>query len=534
MTSTFKKLKFTEKWRDGLISNHFYMMMVNFWSSRSYNDLSQYPVIPWFLEFDSFKNTESNPSAILPRNFEKNLITLGSEKRLEYSMIRYEEGSDVEADRYFIGSHYSNPGVILQYLVRVPPFLDGLIKFQSGKLDCADRMFSNIMQSYELALTENGDVRELISESIVLPEMYRNNLKVNFGVTQENIRVDAIKLPNWANQDPYYFTCMMKELFENKNTSDGIHKWIDLIFGFKQRGEAAIDSINLYPSITYEDGVDMDNPDNQAIKGSLVVQAYNYGQCPTQIFNEPHIKKDIPRAPLAFLDKTSDLHPRGYDLGNSKFGKITEAKFINDTEFIMYSQKQILFGMEYTSYTEGSKKEIISERSNFKKQKISFDENKIYFTEDAPIKIMVKNGIRILVGGYWDGRLVMQNVTKKGQDSTFKKHLYRITMIEVSESENIIITGSEKGDIVKWITEDDELKCDKPFFHHQNTVTGACIHEDMGVFATCSKDETVNLYTISPPYILRSFKHPESGPLGEVLISETPLASIIMGKLSWK
>lgn len=72
---------------------------------------------------------------VTARDFSKNLATLGSEKRLEHFMFRYEEGSDIDSDRYFIGSHYSNPGIILQYLVRIPPFLDGLIKFQSGKLD---------------------------------------------------------------------------------------------------------------------------------------------------------------------------------------------------------------------------------------------------------------------------------------------------------------------------------------------------------------------------------------------------------------
>lgn len=57
-------------------------------------------------------------------------------------------------------------------------------------------------------------------------------------------------------------------------------------------------------------------------------------------------------------------------------------------------------------------------------------------------------------------------------------------MIEVSESEQVVITGTEKGDIVKWALDGSHLIYQKPFFHHDNTVTGACIEEDMGVFAT--------------------------------------------------
>lgn len=46
-------------------------------------------------------------------------------------------------------------------------------------------------------------------------------------------------------------------------------------------------------------------------------------------------------------------------------------------------------------------------------------------------------------------------------------------MIEVSVSEEIVITGTEKGDIVKWTIEEGSMKYEKPFFHHLNTVTGA-------------------------------------------------------------
>jgi len=202
----FKKSKYTEKWKDGKISNYLYMMLVNYSGSRSYNDLSQYPVIPWFLSYDLFQSAELDENDLDVRDFEFNLAMLGSEKRLEDFVERYNEGNEIDMDRYFIGSHYSNPGVILQYLVRVPPFLDGLIKFQSGKLDCADRMYSSMAGSYFLALNEAGDVRELIPETIILPEMYRNNFKVNFGKTQENNIVDAVELPIWAKDDPYYFT----------------------------------------------------------------------------------------------------------------------------------------------------------------------------------------------------------------------------------------------------------------------------------------------------------------------------------------
>ena len=204
--SPIKKTKLVEKWKEGKISNSFYIMLLNYYGSRSYNDLSQYPVIPWFINSETFDIPEYEEQKLNIRDFKLNLNKLGGGKRLEQSIQRYHEGDAMTEEKYFSGSHFSNPGIIIQYLVRIPPFLDGLIKFQSGKLDCADRMFSSLISSYSLALTEVGDMRELIPESIILPEMYKNNLKVNFGETQDHTLVDHVILPEWAKGDPYFFT----------------------------------------------------------------------------------------------------------------------------------------------------------------------------------------------------------------------------------------------------------------------------------------------------------------------------------------
>lgn len=128
-------------------------------------------------------------------------------------------------------------------------------------------------------------------------------------------------------------------------------------------------------------------------------------------------------------------------------------------------------------------KEILTERKDFKKYKIVFDDAKIDMTDDTPIKILVKNDIQMMVGGYWDGRIVIQNFTR-GFEISKKKHLYKVTCIEVSENEDIVVTGTEKGDIAKWRLEGSVMHFEKPFFHHQDIVTNAYIHEDLGVFAT--------------------------------------------------
>lgn len=50
----------------------------------------------------------------------------------------------------------------------------------------------------------------------------------------------------------------MKKALESEYVSNNLHKWIDLIFGYKQRGQEAIKANNLFYHLTYEGMVEID------------------------------------------------------------------------------------------------------------------------------------------------------------------------------------------------------------------------------------------------------------------------------------
>jgi hypothetical protein len=63
--------------------------------------------------------------------------------------------------------------------------------------------------------------------------------------------VGDVKIPIWANSDPDTFLKMNREALESEYVSEHLHKWIDLIFGYKQRGQEAIKAFNLFHPFTY-------------------------------------------------------------------------------------------------------------------------------------------------------------------------------------------------------------------------------------------------------------------------------------------
>ncbi|KAE8729879.1 hypothetical protein F3Y22_tig00003096pilonHSYRG00057 [Hibiscus syriacus] len=234
------------------------------------------------------KSAISNPKTF--RNLDKTMGCQTPEGEEEFKS-RYESWDDPEVPKFHYGSHYSSAGIVLFYLLRLPPFSAENQKLQGGQFDHADRLFSSIRGTWSSASGKGNtsDVKELIPEFFYMPEFLENQFSLDLGVKQSGEKVGDVILPPWAKGSAREFIRMHREALESDFVSENLHNWIDLIFGYKHRGKAAEKAANVFYHYTYEGSVDIDAVKDPSMKASILAQINHFGQTPKQLFLKPHI-----------------------------------------------------------------------------------------------------------------------------------------------------------------------------------------------------------------------------------------------------
>ncbi|CAM9106363.1 unnamed protein product [Choristocarpus tenellus] len=280
--------KLTETWRRRQMSNFEYIMQLNTIAGRSYNDITQYPVFPWVLaDYSSTELDLNNPDSF--RDLSKPVGALDEKMRAKF-LERYATFDDPEVPKFMYGSHYSNAGIVLHYLMRQEPFTTMHINLQGGRFDCPDRLFNDLCQCWEGCAKSNStsDVKELTPEFFCCPEIFLNSNALPLGEMQsDQVAVGDVRLPPWA-KDAYDFVRLHRKALESEQVSQHLHEWVDLIFGYKQRGPEAVKAANVFYYLTYEGAVDLTQVNDPLRKEVMEAQINHYGQTPSQLLMEPH------------------------------------------------------------------------------------------------------------------------------------------------------------------------------------------------------------------------------------------------------
>ena len=333
------------EWQNYKISTLEYLMWINIYGGRSFNDLTQYPVFPWLIinyQTEELKPEKDYRNLFLPigmldfnqkaemrketfidtyllikndlkethrdfnyqeflkkgedyyENYRNKKLkikssdrTLSKDTRNDESIIIDNNIEIVEINQLpsFYGSHYSNPTYVSHYLTRIFPFSFVSIEIQGEKFDDPNRIFSSIYKSFESASSLKDDIRELIPEFYTIPEIFLN--KNNLNLAQDKTDANNNKIIINDVELPSWcnnlpFNFVTEKRKLLEKSELKINKWIDMVFGSYQRGEKAEEIHNIFQAQSYEKMVKIENIKDVDMRNALM-RLVEVGVTPMQV-----------------------------------------------------------------------------------------------------------------------------------------------------------------------------------------------------------------------------------------------------------
>lgn len=340
----------TRAWQSRLLSNLDYLLTLNRIAGRSSIDWSQYPIVPWVIA-DYTSDSIDVQSGVLPdgaadlpgavpgtiwrdlrkpigalnpvrlqrlkaeaaelyadippipsleetRKKKAGLLSLSGLRALLTSASASDGQSPAVHDAMgpppFAGlhrGHYSHSVVPVFYFVRREPFTTASLALQGGRFDHADRLFHSIPAVWNSVLQDDMDIKELTPEWYTDASFLCNSRELQLGSRQTGEVVGDVQLPPWASSAED-FVVKQRAALESEHVSSMLNHWVDLVFGCKQRGQAAADADNLFKHYSYEGGVDMSLECVDAFtRLGLEMTILNFGQTPPTLFTAPHLPR---------------------------------------------------------------------------------------------------------------------------------------------------------------------------------------------------------------------------------------------------
>ncbi|KAJ6665248.1 hypothetical protein lerEdw1_004297 [Lerista edwardsae] len=502
----FKASGLTQKWVNREISNFDYLIQLNTMAGRTYNDLAQYPVFPWILRDYTSEELDLNNPAVF-RDLSKP-IGVVNEKNAKAVLERYENFEDPLGivDKFHYGTHYSNAAGVMHYLIRVEPFTTLHIQLQSGRFDCADRQFHSIPATWQALMDNPNDVKELIPEFFYFPEFLENQNSFSLGQLQISKEVvNDVILPKWA-QSPEDFIYKHRKALESEYVSAHLHEWIDLIFGYKQRGPAAVEALNVFYYCTYEGAVDLDALTDEKERKALEGMINNFGQTPCQLLKGisdgiPIVKAVVPRnQSRSFMSQ-----------GSPEFLVTVSLNSITGTHGWLPYDRSI------SNYFTFIRDQTVTNPKTQRTVSGPFAPG----LEITPRLFVVSHDAKLLFsGGHWDNSIRVTSLTKGKLMAQHIRHMNVVTCLAIDFCGIHLLSGSRDTTCMIWqITQQGGVPtglAPKPLqilYGHTSEVSCVAISTELDMTVSGAKDGTVIVHAVRKGQYMRTLRPPSESSL---------------------
>ncbi|CAD8108166.1 unnamed protein product [Paramecium sonneborni] len=504
-----KKSGIIEKWKRGDITNFQYLIEVNKYGGRTYNDLNQYPIFPWvianYIDFD-IQNKDHYRKLDIP-------IGAINQKRLENFLERFKQANPDDMNMYFnYGTHYSHSAIVMSFLMRMEPFASLHQELQSGRFDQADRLFHSLEQQWHSVTNSSSDVKELIPEFYYFSEFLKNKNKFDLGQLQSGTIVSDVTLPQFINTNsPEEMIFLNRLVLESDFVSFNLHNWIDLIFGYKS-GLNAQKYNNLFHRLTYSNYVQqlLEKTDDELLKEQYITQVYYYGQTPLQLFKKDH--------PIKQYSKLNDQNPL------LKFQQITlminktnieiEQLYCNDKYLVLITNEQEIhvFNVEHRITSHKIPKDFGSQEA--KQIKFNPDNNFLLFDDS------------LVVAGYTDNSVKVYSLKDLKQTCSVLFHTKVVTCLGKSTTQ--LLCGSRDTRISVW---EWTLSHQPEFilYGHQNEVSIIQVNSTLQIILSYDIKGDILIHTLKGAFLklietsilYNDYPQIKIHPSGFILISQS-------------
>jgi len=522
-------------------------MKLNTLAGRTYNDLSQYPVFPWVLsDYESSKIDLSDPR--IYRDLRKPVGALDEKrKRLVEERYQLALSTDDPASAFHYGSHYSTAGIVLYYLIRLEPFTFLHTAMQGGKIDHADRLFSSVKETWSNCNSSSADFKELIPEFFYMPEMFQNVNDVDFGVRQNGNNIIDVELPPWANGSRFQFVKFHREALESEFVSANLHSWVDLIFGFKQRGKAAVEAVNCFHYLSYEGNVSLSAIEDEHERKAVTDHILHFGQTPSQLFRRKHPQRSSPFESSIWSDDTLQAKVK-YIAGRAK--RMIQYSCFAGNRVILVDEaacthyyRWIAPRSDFSAFTfaspsnSGLSLEYEKSNENLKPhfQSRNTDTNNLF---------LILTRRRAFVSfGHWDNSVRCYDLDDMQCIQCLSFHKDRITCAAADPQEKMVVTGSRDTTLIVWQVVDSPKGSGKSgqlpvlkanpvhiLYGHKDEITAITLSVSLDIVVSASAGGNVIFHTLQNGEYVRQCNLPNQAVPKSLALSKDGMLVIYCGQ----
>ena len=312
------------EWEEERLSTYEYLLLLNKYSSRTFNDANQYPIFPWLIR-KYYIEKETHKIELIYRDFKYPMAAQIEENRITaLNRFQDDEESKVKFPTHF-GTHYSTSSYVYFFLMREEPFTTLLVKLQGYKQENPDRMFFSLDDTL-FVLETGSDNRECIPDVFCKTEQFINLNCADFGNKNCGLKVDDFIINDLfidKNNNNYInnyvqFIIENKKLLDAKKIANTINEWFDIIFGIGQLPEKNMRKcLNIFSKETYEQKTNLHEKliklQNKYNLENVIKKIENkidliisFGQTPYQILNEKHPKNERKKKNKDIIENEDD------------------------------------------------------------------------------------------------------------------------------------------------------------------------------------------------------------------------------------